>query len=542
MTNNDIVQKLWNLCDILRDDGINYSDYVTELVLLLFIKMVHENTEAGTLKKHPLPEGCRWTDINEKSGINLLNDYKAILFALSTGKRLEADPENPGQTKEVQVHEDPLISAIYADAQTRLREPRHLEQMIKTLDQIDWFSAAKDGLGDLYEGLLEKNASETKSGAGQYFTPRALINSMVRCIKPQVGEVIQDPAAGTAGFLVAADQYMREQSDDYFDLNSKQSEFQKNKAFVGVELVPNTRRLALMNCLLHGMEGDDEGVIHLGNALGDAGKALPSADIILANPPFGTSKGGEASNTRNFTHKTSNKQLAFLQHIYRNLKPGGRAAVVLPDNVLFEAGVGTDVRRDLMNKCNLHTILRLPTGIFYAQGVKTNVLFFTKGSATDKHQQENCTEKVWVYDLRTNMPSFGKRTPFSDSHLAPFEAVYDPVGRDLSRQQDIATILAARTQGEYSFGAEQIAVDKQAAVENENVDDKLLHSRWRCFSRDWIANTKGDSLDISWLKDKDSVDAADLPEPAVLAMEAKDELTAALSEIDQLLAALEGAN
>ncbi|EJL6416106.1 SAM-dependent DNA methyltransferase, partial [Vibrio cholerae] len=295
MTNNDIVQKLWNLCDVLRDDGINYSDYVTELVLLLFIKMVHENTEAGTLKKHPLPEGCRWTDINEKSGINLLNDYKRILLSLSTGQDADGNL----------VHEDPLISAIYADAQTRLREPRHLEQMIKTLDQIDWFSAQKDGLGDLYEGLLEKNASETKSGAGQYFTPRALINSMVRCIKPQIGEVIQDPAAGTAGFLVAADQYMREQTDDYFDLDAKQVAFQKNQAFVGVELVPNTRRLALMNCLLHGMEGDDEGVVHLGNALGDAGKNLKNADIILANPPFGTSKGGEASNTRDdLTYKT----------------------------------------------------------------------------------------------------------------------------------------------------------------------------------------------------------------------------------------------
>lgn len=523
MTHNDIVQKLWNLCDVLRDDGINYSDYVTELVLLLFIKMVHENTEAGTLKKHPLPEGCRWTDINEKSGINLLDHYKRILLSLSTGK------DAAGQ----RVHEDPLISAIYADAQTRLREPRHLEQMIKTLDQIDWFSAAKDGLGDLYEGLLEKNASETKSGAGQYFTPRALINSMVRCIQPQTGEVIQDPAAGTAGFLVAADHYMRQQTDDYFDLSSKALSFQKNNAFVGIELVPNTRRLALMNCLLHGMEGDDEGVVHLGNALGDAGKALAPADIILANPPFGTSKGGEAANTRDdLTYKTSNKQLAFLQHIYRNLKPGGRAAVVLPDNVLFEAGVGTEVRRDLMDKCNLHTILRLPTGIFYAQGVKTNVLFFTKGSATDPQQQENCTERVWVYDLRTNMPSFGKRTPFGDNHLAPFEKVFGqhPDGS------------SPRSEGEYSFGAEAIAVDKAAAVENQNVDDNLLKSRWRCFSRDWIQSTKGDSLDISWLKDKDSVDAADLPEPDVLAREAKAELEAALGELDGLLKALGGAN
>lgn len=530
MNNNDIVQKLWNLCDVLRDDGINYSDYVTELVLLLFIKMVHENTEAGTLKKHPLPEGCRWTDINGKSGINLLNDYKAILFALSTGKRLMADPDNVGKTIEVQVHEDPLISAIYADAQTRLREPRHLEQMIKTLDQIDWFSAAKDGLGDLYEGLLEKNAGETKSGAGQYFTPRALINSMVRCIKPQAGEVVQDPAAGTAGFLIAADAFIKQHTDDLYDLTATEQAFQRNKAFVGIELVPGTRRLALMNCLLHGMEGDAEGVVHLGNALGDSGKGLARADIILANPPFGTSKGGEASNTRDdLTYKTSNKQLAFLQHIYRNLKPGGRAAVVLPDNVLFEAGVGTDVRRDLMHKCNLHTILRLPTGIFYAQGVKTNVLFFSKGSAKDKHQQENCTEHVWVYDLRTNMPSFGKRTPFGDSHLTPFEAVY---GQDPNGQ-------SPREEGEYSFNAEQVEVAQ--TDENQGVDSKLAHSRWRKFSRDWIREHKADSLDISWLKDKDSVDAANLPEPDVLAREAKDELEAALSELDGLLKALEGA-
>lgn len=271
------------------------------------------------------------------------------------------------------------LLAQQALKQTRLREPRHLEQLIRSLDQIDWFSAQKDGLGDLYEGLLEKNAGETKSGAGQYFTPRVLINSMVRCIKPQPGEVIQDPAAGTAGFLIAADQYIKSKTDDLYDLPAKGQQFQKNKAFVGVELVPSTRRLALMNCLLHGMEGDAEGVVHQGNALGMAGQALPKADIILANPPFGTAKGGEASITRDdLTYPTSNKQLAFLQHIYRNLKPGGRAAVVLPDNVLFEAGVGTDVRRDLMNKCNLHTILRLPTGIFTLRASKPMCCFSPK--------------------------------------------------------------------------------------------------------------------------------------------------------------------
>src|SRR5690554_3063911 len=474
MTNNDIVQKLWNLCDVLRDDGINYSDYVTELVLLLFIKMVHENTEAGTLRKHPLPEGCRWTDLNGKSGINLLNDYKRILLSLSTGN------DGDGNL----VHDDPLISAIYADAQTRLREPRHLEQMIKTLDQIDWFSAQKDGLGDLYEGLLEKNANETKSGAGQYFTPRALINTMVRCLKPQPGERIQDPAEGTAGFLIAAHEYIKGQTDDLYDLTTEQKAFQTTKAYVGIELVPGTRRLALMNCLLHGMEGDAEGVVHLGNALGQTGAGLEKADVILANPPFGTSKGGDASITRDdLTYKTSNKQLAFLQHIYRNLKPGGRAAVVLPDNVLFEAGVGTDVRRDLMNKCNLHTILRLPTGLFYAQGVKTNVLFFTRGQ-TDKGN----TKAVWVYDLRTNMPSFGKRTPFTREHLEPFVKVF---GDDVHGK-------SPRT-------------------------DEGEDGRFRRFTREQIT-ARNDNLDIAWLRDEDETHAEDLPEPEVIAAEIRAEL------------------
>ncbi len=504
MTNNDIVQKLWNLCDVLRDDGINYSDYVTELVLLLFIKMEFENTEAGLLNKHKLPEGCRWGDLNAKSGLNLLNDYKRILLTLSTGKDLEGNP----------VVKDPLILAIYNDAQTRLREPRHLEQLIKTLDGIDWFSAQKDGLGDLYEGLLEKNANETKSGAGQYFTPRALIDSIVRCIKPQAGEVIQDPAAGTAGFLIAADKYIKDATDNLYDLNQKQKEFQLNNAFVGVELVPSTRRLALMNCLLHGMEGDDEGVVHLGNALGDVGKSLNKVDVVLANPPFGTAKGGEASITRDdLTYKTSNKQLAFLQHIYRTLKPGGRAAVVLPDNVLFEAGQGSDIRRDLMDKCNLHTILRLPTGIFYAAGVKTNVLFFTRGTADNKKQEEGCTKNVWVYDLRTNMSNFGKRTPFGEQHLKPFENCFEKIAEGATDFVD------------FFFMA-------------DDVEKNPENSRLRNFTREYIRDTKSDSLDISWLKDNDSVDAASLPEPDVLAAEAMSELTEALRELDGLLAAL----
>ena len=479
MTQNDIVQKLWNLCDVLRDDGINYSDYVTELVLLLFIKMEYENTQTGVLQQHKLPEYARWDVLTKLSGISLLNHYRQTLLKLS-------------------LDNDPLIAAIYADAQTRLREPRHLEQLIRALDAIDWFSAQKDGLGDLYEGLLEKNANETKSGAGQYFTPRPLIDSIIALIAPKAGETIQDPAAGTAGFLIAADSYIKAQTDDLFDLTDKQQAFQRNHAYLGMELVPGTRRLALMNCLLHGMEGDDEGVVHLGNTLGSAGSHLSKADIMLSNPPFGTAKGGGGPTRDDLTFDTSNKQLAFLQHIYRHLKDGGRAAVVLPDNVLFEAGVGTDIRRDLMDKCELHTILRLPTGIFYAQGVKTNVLFFRKVS--DKATAS--TQQVWVYDLRANMPKFGKRTPLTRGHFAEFEAAYGPDPYGTSPRND---------QGETG--------------------------RFRVFSRDWISE-RGDSLDISWLKDDNAEDAADLPEPALLAREAMDELNGALAELEAILAEL----
>ncbi|MBN2161647.1 MAG: N-6 DNA methylase [Pontiellaceae bacterium] len=513
MTKNDIVQKLWNLCDILRDDGINYSHYVTELVLLLFMKMENEQVLNLNNFDHRLPEGCRWADLKKKSGVNLLNDYKRILLTLSTGK--DAD----GKT----VVTDPLILAIYNDAQTSLREPRHLEQLIKSLDQIDWFSAQQDGLGDLYEGLLEKNANETKSGAGQYFTPRPLIDSIIRCIKPQAGESIQDPAAGTAGFLIASDRYIKDQTDDLYDLPPKEQKRQRKECYIGIELVPDTRRLALMNCLLHGMEGGPEGAVLLGNALGQQGEMLPKANVILSNPPFGTAKGGGRP-TRAFTHATANKQLNFLQHIYSGLKPGGRAAVVLPDNVLFEAGVGTDVRRDLMDKCNLHTILRLPTGIFYAQGVKTNVLFFTRGES-----DEGNTKNVWVYDLRTNMPSFGKRTPFGDAHLKPFETVYgdNPDGS------------SKRTEGEWSFiSATKGTKESQKELRDFAASRDMEESRWRCFSREWIRDTKGDSLDISWIKDSDSVDAASLPEPDVLAAEAMSELTEALRELDGLMTAL----
>ncbi len=480
MATNDIVQKLWNLCDILKDDGIGYSDYVTELVLLLFIKMEYENAESGVLQKHRLPDYARWPELTGRSGLNLLNHYRETLLKLSLST-------------------DHLIAAIYSDAQTRLKEPRHLELLIKSLDSIDWFSARQDGLGDLYEGLLEKNSTESKSGAGQYFTPRPLIDTIVEVIKPKPGETVQDPAAGTAGFLIAADRYIKDKTDNLYDLKEKDRQFQRTKAFIGMELVSGTRRLALMNCLLHGMEGDDEGVVHLGNTLGSAGSSLPKCNVSLSNPPFGTAKGGGGPTRDDLTFATSNKQLAFVQHIVRHLQDGGRAAVVLPDNVLFEAGVGADIRRDLMDKCRLHTILRLPTGIFYAQGVKTNVLFFHKISQA----ATGSTQDVWVYDMRANAPKFGKRTPLTYAHFADFIAAYgkDPNGK--SKRQD---------QGE--------------------------QGRWRCYSREWIANEKGDSLDIAWLKDDSAEDAADLPEPAVLARVAVEELNGALAELEAILVEL----
>jgi len=483
MNHNDIVQKLWNLCDVLRDDGINYSDYVTELVLLLFVKMEHEQVQNNDAFEHKLPKGCRWPDLSHQSGHDLYFHYRQMLLQLSQSR-------------------DPMIAAIYADAQTRIKEPRHLETLVRALDGLDWFSAREDGLGDLYEGLLQKNANETKSGAGQYFTPRPLIDAIIRCIKPEPGQTIQDPAAGTAGFLIAADAYIKAHTDDLYTLDDKARRFQRRKAYVGMELVPGTRRLALMNCLLHGMDGEGEGVVHLGNSLGNDGKNLPSVDIILSNPPFGTAKGGGGPTRDDLTFRTSNKQLAFLQHIYRGLKPGGRAAVVLPDNVLFEAGVGTEIRRDLMDKCNLHTLLRLPTGIFYAQGVKTNVLFFQKGTPDNPRQDTGCTQATWVYDLRSNMPSFGKRTPFGETHLKPFEDAYDTDPNGNSQRTD---------EGE--------------------------QGRFRCFTREQIAE-RGDSLDISWLKDADSVDADNLPAPEVLAAEAMAELSEALRELDALMQAL----
>lgn len=472
-TTPDIVAKLWSLCNVLRDDGVTYNEYVSELTFLLFLKMLKE-----TDGEQRLPEGWRWRGLAERAGLDQLDHYKALLIAL--GKA-----------------EDKLVAAIFADAQTRLRKPANLKTLTTNIDALDWFSARQSGLGDLYEGLLEKNAADKKSGAGQYFTPRPLIDSIVRLMKPQAGEIVQDPAAGTGGFLVAADRFIRDAIGGIFKLPEAQVLFQLKEAFTGAELVSDTHRLCLMNLILHGLHG--EGVIN-GDTLSPDGEALGKADLILTNPPFGTKKGGGRPTRGDFsvTADTSNKQLAFVEHIVRGLKPGGRAAVVVPDNVLFEDNVGRRLRIWLMELCDLHTILRLPTGIFYAQGVKTNVIFFQRG-ATDSGN----TKAVWVYDLRANMPAFGKTRPLAAADFADFETAYgaDPNGG------------AAR-------------------------EDQGEAGRWRRFTRPEIA-ARGDNLDVSWLRDSEAESEEALTDPKDIAAAILGHLRAALEEIEGLSEALE---
>ncbi len=369
------------------------------------------------------------------------------------------------------------------------------------IDRLDWFSAREEGLGNLYEGLLEKNAAEKKSGAGQYFTPRPLIDCLVRLTKPQPGEVIQDPAAGTGGFLVAADHSIKARTDDLFELTERQAFFQRNQAYTGAELVPDAHRLCLMNLMLHGIEC----TVACADTLSPDGEALGKADLILTNPPFGTKKGGGRPNRSDFsiTAGTSNKQLAFVEHIVRALKPGGRAAVVVPDNVLFEDNTGRRLRTWLMKLCDLHTVLRLPTGIFYAQGVKTNVLFFTRGGSITRGRKAG-TEAVWVYDLRANMPAFGKTRPLSVADFEAFEAAFgdDPYG------------TAART-------------------------DEGEAGRFRCFTREQIAE-RNDNLDVAWLRDEAGDAEERLSDPEDIAAAIIGHLRAGLEEIEGLTEELAG--
>jgi type I restriction enzyme M protein len=482
MSAEEIANKLWGLCNILRDDGVTYHQYLNELTYILFLKL----SEVKDFKED-IPKEYRWDKlVNTKDNKELFDLYRDILANISNRAK------------------NATITEIYTNASTSLRKPVNLRTLITNIDGIDWLEdTERDKIATIYESLLEKNAGEKKSGAGQYFTPRPLINVMVDLVAPKVGERWNDPAAGTFGFMIAADQYLRDKTDNYFKLGTKERKFQIEKAFSGCELVQDAHRLALMNAKLHGLESS----IQMADTLSEEGKKMKGYDGVLANPPFGTKKGGEKPSRDDLTFLSSNKQLNFLQHIYRSLhdKGGARAAVVLPDNVLFEDGDGQRIRRDLMNKCNLHTILRLPTGIFYAQGVKTNVLFFERGS-----KDTNNTKEVWYYDLRTNMESLGKRNPLSRNHFAEFASAYTG-GISIDR-------LKEKFDGQISY------------KKRENV----TNVRWKRFQREEIA-AKNDSLDIGLIADESLANNLGTLEPMQLAKLAQSEISAIMRELDTII-------
>ncbi|SEH15733.1 type I restriction enzyme M protein [Sphingopyxis sp. YR583] len=477
---SDLVNKLWRLCALLRKDGITYQQYVTELTYLLFLKMASEQKDEGRI-----PEQYRWRAITAANEAEVLQRYRQALVDLG----------NPDKVS------DRSVVAIFQNATTVVREPATLRKLIDAIDGLHWFSDERDAFGDAYEGLLQKMAEETKRGAGQYFTPRVLIDVMVNLMQPQPGEVIQDPAAGTGGFLIAADRHMRDATDDYFALSPAQQKFQLGQAIRGIENVPDTFRLLLMNLHLHKIDPDH---LDLGDTLSPKGSGtqFKNAGLILTNPPFGPAGGPPTRDDLTITDRVSSYQLPFVEHVIRALRLGGRAAVVVPDNVLFDEGRGKALRQRLMSWCNLHTILRLPTGIFYAQGVKTNVLFFTR--ADDEAPTKDATEAVWIYDMRSGAPAYGKTNPIRPDDFSEFVKAFgdDPLGR------------ANRT-------------------------DTGEEGRFRRFTRDEIA-ARGENLDIHWLKatSDEAEDGLETPEDIAAAIEGH--LKLALEEIGALVTDLGG--
>ncbi|MEV5535165.1 class I SAM-dependent DNA methyltransferase [Streptomyces prunicolor] len=384
---SDVTRRLWALCGVLRNEGVTYHEYLNELTYLLFLKLAQE---LGMEDK--IPAECRWDELSATKTGNLLNHYVAILGALGSAS-------------------DEIVKTIFTDARTGISSDESLRQLVQGIDDIDWYRARQNGLGDVYEGLIEKNAQESRYGAGQYFTPRSVVEALVQVTAPKSDDVVYDPAAGTGGFLVAAGLGARANN-------------QKSPRLVGVELVRDVQRMALMNLVLHGLEGQ----LIVGDAL-HQDTSESGYSLCLTNPPFGAKGALTAEQNERLQFPTSNKQLAFLQHVYQNLSQGGRAAIVVPDNVLFEEGTAASVRTTLLNDYRLHTILSLPTGIFYATGVKTSVLFF----CTD-----GPTEETWFYDLRSGQSNFGKRRQLLSTDLDDFVSIYgdDPLGRSPRTETD----------------------------------------------------------------------------------------------------------
>lgn len=483
MNTAPIVSKVWSFCTTLRDDGVGYGDYLEQLTYLIFLKMADEYARPPYNRDIGIPMGFDWSSLTTRRGADLEAHYVALLRKLG---------EQRG-----------MLGQIFTKSQNKITDPAKLFRLIDMVDGTKWVMLGADVKGDIYEGLLERNAEDTKSGAGQYFTPRALIRAMVACMRPEPGQTIADPACGTGGFFLAAHDYLTNPA--HFALDKDQKAFLKHDTFVGNEIVAGTRRLCLMNMFLHGIgEMTGESLVSPADALISA--PSKGVDIVLANPPFGkkssmsfTNAEGEQEtedltyNRQDFWATTSNKQLNFVQHIRAMLKTTGRAAVVVPDNVLFEGGAGEVIRRKLLQNTDLHTILRLPTGIFYAQGVKTNVIFFDNRPASPDPQ----TGQVWFYDYRTNVHHTLKQKPLSESHLEDFVACYNPAARH----------------------------DRKATWSEETPD-----GRWRAFSRDELLQRDKASLDLFWLKDATMTDLDNLPEPDVLMSEIMENLEAAMEQ------------
>ncbi len=485
-----IVQRLWNYCNVLRDDGVSYGDYVEQLTYLLFLKMDDEQEhELG--KASAIPPELGWRSLLRLDGDALEAHYRHILTALGAGSG--------------------LIPVIFRKAQNKIQDPAKLRRLIDLIDSETWIGLDMDVKGEIYEGLLEKNAQDIKSGAGQYFTPRPLIKAMVHVMRPAPGQTICDPAAGTGGFLLAAHDAIKERHA----LDRAQWDHLRRRALHGWEIVDSAARLCVMNLYLHGIgaHGSASPIRVADSLAADPGDRF---DLVRTNPPFGkkssvtfVSEEGEAKRESqvivrdDFWTSTSNKQLNFIQHIKTILTIHGRAAVVVPDNVLFEGGAGETIRRKLLHECDVHTLLRLPTGIFYAQGVKANVLFFDRKPASETPW----TQQLWIYDLRTNRDFSLKQRPLTRSDLDEFVACYHPE----NRHERTATWSAADPSG-----------------------------RWRAYPLAELMARDKVNLDIFWLRDEGLEDSASLPAPEVLAAEIVEDLQAALEQFtaiaDELVA------
>ena len=488
-----IVSRVWSFCTTLRDDGVSYGDYLEQLTYLIFLKMADEYARPPYKRDVGIPNAYDWPSLRTKRGAELEGHYVTLLRELGTKKG--------------------MLGQIFTKAQNKIQDPAKLYRLIAMVDATDWVTLGADIKGDIYEGLLEKNAEDTKSGAGQYFTPRTLIRAMVECMRPEPDKVIADPSCGTGGFFLAAYDFIT--NPDNFQLDQRQKAFLKHETFHGNEIVANTRRLCLMNMFLHNIgEIDGAAPVSPNDALvADAGKRF---DYVLANPPFGkkssmsfTNEEGAQErddltyNRQDFWATTSNKQLNFVQHIRTMLKTTGRAAVVVPDNVLFEGGAGETIRKKLLDNTDLHTILRLPTGVFYKPGVKANVIFFDNREASPNPW----TRQVWYYDYRTNIHHTLKKKPMGDTDLADFVRCYNPKNRH----------------------------ERQATWDEKDAPE----GRWRSYAYEEIVARDKTSLDLFWLKDKSLTDLDDLPEPEDLAAEMIENLEAGLESFRRILAGLE---